>query len=270
MKQGMISSISGMVLICLSVLNLNALGADNSEELNTGQDFTKPLTRLDVREKFQALPSGRSSFITTLRVDKPVVINEDGWVLSLRADLPFVLNNVRSLDNTEANYHFGLSDFLNQFILIAPQGKKSWTYGVGAQIIWPTASEDQMGTGRYQIAPLVGAKMDLKSISPGSFTYLLLREHIDLGGNSSRSKTNYLVIQPGLNIGLPNQCFATVAPEMRVDWENHNRCFIPFDLTIGKMINKSTVLSIEYKTPILDKDYPLYNQEIEARVGFFF
>jgi len=270
MKQAKFSSIAGMALICQCVLNTNALGADSREELNSGQDFTKPLTRLDIRQKYQALAASRSSFITTFRVDKPVVLDQNGWVLSLRADLPFVINNVRSFDNPESKYQIGSSDFLNQFIIIAPQGKKSWTYGFGSQIIWPTAAADQMGSGRYQIAPLVGAKMDLKAISPGSFTYLLLRDHIDLGGQSYRSKTNYLVIQPGLNIGLPNQWFATVAPEMRVDWENHNRCFIPFDITIGKMINKTTVLSIEYKTPILDKDYPLYNHEIEARIGFFF
>jgi hypothetical protein len=270
MKNGVGSKIVTLMFICLCVINSNVLGKDNDEELNTGQDFTRPLTRMDIRQKYQALPDSKSSFITTFRADKPVILSGDGWILSLRADLPFVVNNVPSADNPNSTYHFGLSDFLNQFIFIAPQGKRNWTYGFGSQIIWPTASEDQMGTGRYQVAPLVGLKVDMKSISPGSFSYLLLRNHIDVGGKSSRSKTNYLVIQPGLNIGFPDKWFATIAPEMRVDWENDGRYFFPFDITVGKMLNKSTILSIEYKTPIIDEGYPMYNHEVEARVGFFF
>jgi hypothetical protein len=69
---------------------------------------------------------------------------------------------------------------------------------------------------------------------------------------------------------LPQFYFLTFAPEMRVNWENHNRWFIPFDVTIGKMLNKTTVVSIEYKIPVCDQDYPIYNTEVEARIGFFF
>lgn len=270
MKQGMFSRIAGMMFICLCAWNSNVSAAEQSDEVNTGQDFTKPLTRFDIRQKYQDLPGDSQAFMTTLRVDKPVVINADGWVLSLRADIPFVVNDVPSADNPGSQSRFGLSDILNQFMFIAPQGTKSWTYAIGSQIIWPTASEDQMGSGRYQFAPLVGAKINLAGISPGSFGYLLLRDHIDMGGDDSRAKVNYLVIQPGINFALPNKSFVTIAPEMRVDWENDNRVFIPFDIAIGKMVNKSTVLSIEYKTPVLDDDYPVYDHEVEARIGFFF
>ena len=57
---------------------------------------------------------------------------------------------------------------------------------------------------------------------------------------------------------------------MRVNWEDDNRWFVPFDITLGKMLNKSTVVSIEYKTPIVDEKYPVYDHEVEVRVGFFF
>ena len=247
-----------------------ACAQDKQEEVNTGQDFTKPLTRFDIRQKYQNLPAGNDAYTTTLRVDKPTILNEQGWVFALRADLPLVVNDVASGDNLGSAYKFGASDVLTQFMFIAPQGKKSWTYAFGAQLLWPTASEDQMGTGRYQIAPLVGAKMDLKAISKGSFGYLLLRDHIDAGGYSSRSHVNYLVIQPGINIALPKAFFVTIAPEMKVNWEDNNHWFIPFDITVGKMLNKSTVVSLEYKSPIHDDKYPSYDTEVEARIGFFF
>lgn len=263
--------IAGIILIfILSIGSLAFAEGKSEEEVNTGQDFTKPLTRLDIREKYQALPDANDAYTTTLRVDKPIVLNKKGWVLSLRADLPFVVNNVASTDNPTAAHKFGTGDLLNQFMFIAPQEGKKWTYGFGAQIIWPTGAQDQIGSGRYQIAPLIGAKMDLKAISPGSISYILLRNHMDAGGSGSRGKVNYLVIQPGINLALPKQSFITIAPEMRVNWENNNRLFIPFDITLGKMLNKTTVISIEYKTPIYDRKYRIYNTEIEARIGFFF
>ncbi len=243
---------------------------DSKEEVNTGQDFTKPLTRLDIRQKYQDLPDAKDGYTTTFRVDKPFVLNEAGWVLSLRTDLPLTVNDVVSRDNPRSAYKFGMSDLLNQFIVIAPQGKKKWTYGVGAQFIYPTASEDQMGTGRVQIAPLVGAKLSLSMITPGTFGYFLVRNHIDSGGYSGRAHQNYLVVQPGINFALPKTSFITIAPEMKMNYENNNNWFIPFDITIGKMLNKTTVVSLEYKTSIVDKNYPNYETEVEARIGFFF
>ena len=239
------------------------------EEVNTGQDFTDPLARFDIRQKYQDLPNGKSANMTTLRVDKPIVL-KSGWILSLRADLPFISNDVVSLDNPNGDTEIGVSDFLNQVIIVAPQGDRNWTWAYGAQILWPTASQDQMGTGRFQIAPLVGAKVDHNNISPGSFSYYLLREHIDVGGNGSRGLQNYLVIQPGINIALPGHAFIGLAPEIRVNWENDNRWFVPFAVNFGKMINKSTVVSLDYRTPIHDDEYKVYDHEVEARVGFFF
>lgn len=242
---------------------------EDDEAVNTGQDITKPLTRLDIRQKYQWLANDQYAAYTTFRADKPFVL-DGGWALSTRFDLPFVVTDVVSGDNPTGDHEFGTSDFLAQFLMIAPQAGKSWTWAYGTQTIFPIASHDEMGTGRYQLAPVVAVKMDLKSISKGSFGVLMVREHIDLGGNDSRGNQNYLVIQPVLNIALPQTYFLNLAPELRVNWENKNRWFIPFDVTLGKMLNKSTVVSLEYKTPVHDDLYPIYDHEVEARIGFFF
>ena len=242
---------------------------ETKEEVNTGQDFTKPLTRLDIRQKYQMLPNDKNAAFTTFRVDKPFVLDSH-WAFSTRFDLPFAISDVVSLDNVNSDTESGMSDFLAQFMMIAPQGDKNWTWAYGVQTIFPTAAQDQMGTGRFQIAPLVGAKVGWDSLSRGSFAFLLLREHIDAGGSDSRGKQNYFVIQPGANINLPGHAFITIAPEMKVNWENENRWFIPFDITFGKMMNKTTVVSLTYQTPIHDDKYPVYDHSVEARVGFFF
>ena len=246
-----------------------AQAEEAKKEVNTGQDFTKPLTRLDIRQKYQWLASDRHTATTTLRFDKPFVLDSK-WVLATRFDLPLMATDVVSGDNPNGDDEFGMSDFLAQCIMIAPQAGGNWTWAYGVQTIWPTASQDEMGTGRFQLAPLVGVRVGLDSLSKGSFTALLLRNHIDVGGSGSRADVNYLVVQPMLTINLPQFYFLTFAPEMRVNWENDNRWFVPFDITVGKMLNKSTVVSIEYKIPVHDDNYPIYNAEVEARIGFFF
>ena len=269
-KHGLFFSI--LIAFCflgMAATILPAQAEEQVEEVNTGQDFTKPLTRLDIRQKYQWLASDHFAAMTTFRVDKPFVLASK-WVLGTRFDLPLMATDVVSGDNPDGDNQFGTSDFLAQLMMIAPQAGKSWTWAYGAQVIFPMASHDEMGSGRFQLAPLIGAKADLNFISRGSFCALLLRNHIDIGGSGSRADVNYLVIQPILNINLPKSFFLNLAPEMRVNWENDNRWFVPFDITIGKMLNKSTVVSIEYKIPVHDDNYPIYNAEVEARIGFFF
>lgn len=132
-------------------------------------------------------------------------------------------------------------------------------------------SQPEPNRGRaFSDCPILGAKVDLNEVSQGSFAYLLLRDHIDAGGDSARGSINYLVIQPGINVSLPGYSFITITPEIRVNWENDNRWFVPFAIMFGKMLNKTTVASIEYKTPIQDDKYKIYDHEVEARIGFFF
>ena len=47
-----------------------AAAGQDDEEVNTGQDPTKPLTRLDLRFRYQNLPAGNDDGLFTLRLDK--------------------------------------------------------------------------------------------------------------------------------------------------------------------------------------------------------
>jgi hypothetical protein len=51
--------------------------------------------------------------------------------------------------------------------------------------------------------------------------------------------------------------------------QNSGDMFIPIDVMLGKMLNKSTVVSVEFATPLVN-DYDLYDWLVEFRIGFFF
>jgi hypothetical protein len=240
---------------------------DKTEEVNTGQDLTKPLSRFDIRYQYQHTTGNYDTNLMTLRLDAPVKL-ESGWLLSTRFDLPLVRNDIPSRDNPNGDYESGAGDLLTQFFLISPpQGR--WAYAVGAQLIWPTASQDQMGTGKYQLAPSVATVYYPEAWSKGSFVGLLLRDYFDYAGDDDRADIHEMSIQPLFNYNLPERWFLGINPDIRVNWEQDNQWFVPFNVTLGKLINKSTVMSVEFNTPIVN-DYDRYDWQIEFRIGFFF
>jgi Putative MetA-pathway of phenol degradation len=122
---------------------------------NSGQDPTRPVTRLDVRLKHQDNPAGAESQLLTLRADKPFAL-EGGWKVSTRLDLPLVRSDTITAANLDGGYETGVGDLLVQALLIAPpQGKV--TFAFGAQMLVPTGSDDQFTTGKWRLLPTAGA-----------------------------------------------------------------------------------------------------------------
>ena len=241
-----------------------------AEEINTGQDPTRPLTRIDVRLKHIDLPGGFETQLLTLRADKPFVL-DGGWQLSTRVDLPLILTDVPGPDNPDGGHEFGMADSLVQGLLITPplDAGKRWVVAFGTQLLFPTGSQDQMGTGKWQLAPTLAVRAGLPEISPGSFFALLVRDQFSFAGDDDRRDINDLVVQPVLNFQLPHTWFITLSPEMRFNLEDDGDAFIPFDVLVGTMIRPGVVGSVQLDVPIVD-DYEQYDWQIEFRIGFFF
>lgn len=262
-------------MIALKVLLLGAAllvavpgRAQQQEEANNGQDPTRPLTRVDVRYKYQNLTGDREQHVLTLRADKPIVLAPT-WQLALRADLPFVYNDVPSGDNSQGDWEAGVSDFLVQGLLIKALDQRS-AVAAGAQLIFPTASQDQFGTGKYQIVPTLAYRLALPEITPGSFGALLVRYAVDYAGDDKRASIGELSIAPILNVNLPARWFVTLFPGDAIKYNTKTeKWWVPFDVMVGRLLAPRTVGSVQVTVPIV-KDYPLFDFSVEARLGFFF
>lgn len=237
-------------------------------EVATGQDFTTPLSRADLRLAYQrAADEEHGNTAVTARADGFLSLGGQ-WQLSLRADVPYMWSDEASADDPDDATQHGLADVLLQGLLIAPVGGKG-AYGLGAQLILPTASKDRLGSGKYQLVPTVGARYDLAMWARGAWCAALVRHAFDVASNDNdRPHIRQTYVQPVLHLMLPRLWFLTFAPEARYDWRAE-RWFVPFDLTVGKMLTAKIVASLEYKTAIVD-DLPLLSQEVEARIGFLF
>lgn len=248
--------------------------------VNNGQDPTRPLTRLDIRYQYQNLaPSENDNAnIVTLRADKPFVLG-DGWSVATRFDMPLFFTDALSADNADGNTEFGMSDLLAQALVIKTASDKT-AYAVGGQVILDTATEQEMGGGKYRLVPTLGMRYALPEISKGTWFAAVVRYDYDFADGSDeddlRGHKSELQLSPLLNIALPDSWFIDLFPNTDIRYNfghkkpgDDGRWFVPFDFMVGKMVTKSTVVSVEASMPMID-DYHVNDFKVEGRVGFFF
>jgi hypothetical protein len=245
--------------------------AQMAEQINNGQDITRPVTRVDVRYQFVNVPHGYHQDIYTLRSDGAIKLSSK-WEIALRGDVPTVYGDVPANDNEQAKMQFSLGDIVTQVVPVYILNERIG-FGAGVQLLWPTATNDQSGTGKYVAIPLAGMRVSLPEISNGSFFLPYARYEISYAGSSQRNDINKLQFAPCLNVMLPKQLFVVLWPDPEIAYDfEQNAWTIPANFMIGKMFAKNIVGSIECFIPMFEaSDYvKSYNFKTEARMGFFF
>jgi hypothetical protein len=239
----------------------------SEHEENSGQDPTRPVTRVDVRLKMQDKEAGLNAQALTLRADKPVLLG-NGWKLSTRADLPIARNNAVSAANPDGDHKAGLGDVLLQGLVIAPSHERVTT-AFGTQLLIPTGSDPRFTTGKWQLVPTAAVVYQLPDVSPGTFIGLLIRDSFSFAGKNDRKGINVASIEPIFNWQLPDKWFVTFSPEAKFDMKNNWNLSLPFDMTVGKKIGPAMVVSLQSDVALVDQ-YKQYDWQMEFRVGFFF
>ncbi len=281
----------GVVLIACTCTY--AAESSEAEEINTGQDATRPLTRFDIRWDAQKKDGDSTAYTTTFRFDKPIPLGEKGedGIFHIRMDLPLVYSDSPGRDNPNGDYEFGTGDLLTQFLYIPPFHESEnlpWdAYGFGAQFIWPTASKDMMGFEQYIVKPIFAAKFDLsEKYGKGAFILPIfgyLTDYANYSDGKERDNLGEFTFQPSIYLpvpkdsGLPFDFINFWANnDIRINVEDGQTkrsgdVFIPFDVMFGKMLNKNTIASLDFATPLYKSDgYDLYDWTIQFRIGFFF
>ena len=130
--------------------------------------------------------------------------------LATRLDLPLFLTDAVSPNNPGGASLLGVGDMLLQGLLIYAPTQRFAVVG-GTQMIFPTASRDNMGAGKYRLVPTLGARYNLPEITKGSWAAFLLRYDYDVAGESDRRHISELQLAPLVNIALPDGWFEAEA-----------------------------------------------------------
>ena len=167
---------------------------------------------------------------------------------------------------------FALGDIVTQIVPLYIINSRM-ALGFGVQLVWPTATNDQSGTGKYVAIPLAGVRVSLPEISNGSFFLPYARYEASYAGSSQRNDISKLQFAPCLNVMLPEKLFLVLWPDPEIAYDFEQKAWtIPANFMLGKMFSDKIVGSIECFIPMFEaNDYVnSYNFKTEARMGFFF
>lgn len=194
-----------------------------------------------------------------------------GWILLTRTDLPMQARNPITDSNPNGDYVRGIGDANIQAALIQNVTQR-FAYGFGLRLIAPTG-DDVLGSGKWQMMPIVGARLGLPEINDSSYFEPLLRYDVSVAGDPTRRNISNLQFAPMLNIGLPDRWFVSFypSPDIRINLGDPvtgqtGRWFIPFDIRVGKKFTENFSMSLEVGVPVI-RDYPVYDFKTQLRLN---
>ena len=126
----------------------------------------------------------------------------------------------------------GLGD-INYSLFFSPNKTKPFIWGVGPSITLPTATEDQLGSGKWS-AGATGVIL----VQPGWGTYgVLVRQLWSFAGDSDRADVNQMLIEPFINYNLPGGWYLITDMISTVNWDarSGNKLTIPIGGGAGKL-----------------------------------
>lgn len=144
---------------------------------------------------------------------QPVVPSSlnDNLLLISRVILPVVYQPQLTSSGDDA---FGLGD-LNPTFFFSPKNSSNITWGLGPTFVFPTATDDILGTGKWSIGPSAVVVVTNKNMVFGG----LASQIFSFAGDSDRGDVSQFLLQPFLNYNLPNGWYLTSAPIITANWE---------------------------------------------------
>src|SRR5580692_10823918 len=268
---------AGCVFAAVTAGSVAAIAQTTTQNLaeDTGAPdfFRPPPNQFQAMTEYKTAP-GSTREVTTetlnLRYDHAFDLTS-GWIVATRWDLPLLAKNPISASNPNGDYLYGNGDVDAQAALIRNVNSRL-AFGFGMRLIAPTG-DSALGSGKWQVMPIVGARFGLPEISASSYFEPLLRYDVSVAGDPTKKNISNLQFAPMLNIGLPDRWFFTFFPstDIRINYGDPitgqtGRWFVPFDFRFGKKFTDNVALSLEIGVPII-KDYPVYDFKTQLRLN---
>lgn len=206
--------------ICVVLVTARVASADASLDEPIKLDVIKatqnPLTRALVSIAFENNFSfglgtdDEFGYGVLIKPSIPIVLS-DQWSIINRTTLPLVEQPsiIRADKRT-----FGLGDLVNT-TLLSPTTTRRTIWGLGPTVGFPTATEDELGTGKW----LMGPAAILVYAPRRSVVGLVVQNLWSVGGESDRRKVSQLLMRPLVNINLPKGWFLSSKPVILANWK---------------------------------------------------
>jgi hypothetical protein len=171
-------------------------------------------------------PEDATRFTLNIQPVIPFELNDD-WNLITRTILP-VINVEAPAKGAESA--FGLGDVVQSFFFSPKEKIGGWIVGGGPVFLYPTATDDILGFGKWGMGPTVVALQQ-----SGPWTYGALVNHLwSLGGDSDRGDVSATFLNPFVSYITPTKTTFSISPEVTYDWETE-KWLVPVNLVVSQL-----------------------------------
>jgi len=113
--------------------------------------------------------------------------------------------------------------------------KQSWgRWGFGPTLVFPTASTNATGAGKWQAGPSVALiYTGIKNLTAGA----IIQNPISYAGSASRANVNSMIISPTFTFNLKEGWFVGLSDyNWNFNWENGGAATVPLGVQMGKIV----------------------------------
>ena len=182
-------------------------------------------------------PDG-SAFILNTQPVIPVTVGD--WNLINRAIIPFIstsgsIQGIPEIPEVvRGDGSTGLGD-INYSLFVSPAEPGKIIWGVGPSIGLPTATSDQLGSGKWTAGPTA---VVLTQPKPWTFG-VLARQLWSYAGDSDRDSVSQFLVEPFINYNLSNGWYLLTDLIITANWnaDSDNVWTLPLGGGAGKLIN---------------------------------
>jgi len=197
------------------------------------------------------------------------------WAILNRLVVPLVYlpASVPDALSGDSGKSFGLGDIEYTAFFARDESKRALKSigGIGPTFIFPTATDDRMGLGKWSIGPTLALVR-----MPDPWVHgVVLRNLWSFAGDSDRLKVNVFVIRPFVNYNFDNGWYLTSTPGIFANWEadGRNRWTVPIGGGIGKVMFRGERHPVDLKLQsfyFIEKpdNAPDWSLNIEFRILF--
>jgi hypothetical protein len=199
---------------------------------------------------YYELAYGHSAFTNNLRTDSataevrlPLTPN---WLV--RVTLPYVWADLNQPRGFTTN---GTSD-----LLVRTGGRlyasPDLALFVGADVLFPTGSNDRLSTGKYTMGP--GAAVAVPLARVRSLFFLFVQDYRSIGGDPSRTDINYLQVQSTFNTIWSDRWWTLAGMSWAVDWNNNRKTTMNLLGEVGYRFYKSWNVFVDPGVGVMGRD----------------
>lgn len=206
-------------------------GALSQEEIAKSNNPLAELNQISFHDFITMHQRGTTEVSNTMNLRGVMVAGRQ----IIRATIPFT---TLPADN-KMGYNSGLGDIqLFDAIRFSKNGA-STDLAVGPMIVFPTGSNDYLGTGKWQAG---GAFIAIHHIPGGHVLGSLVTYQHSFAGQKDRAEVSVLGFQPTLTFNIAAGLYGRSAgATWTFDFENH-RTLIPFGLGVGKVFKANNMM----------------------------